>query len=165
MNRVEKSFDVKLDSLDRRILNVLQSESRIGSQELAERVHSSAPTCLRRVRRLRGSGIISREAVLVDPSRVGRSLFALIHVVLEQQTERLQRAFEQRMQTEPAVSQCYMVSGEVDFVLVVNVADMHEYHAFVRSVLSGHDNIRNFRTLFAMNRSKFETRIDFDDSL
>jgi Lrp/AsnC family leucine-responsive transcriptional regulator len=88
---------VELDALDRRILNVLQESNQLNSQELAERVHSSAPTCLRRLRRLRKSGVISREAALVDPFKVGRDLIAFVHVVMERQTELLQKQFEKRM--------------------------------------------------------------------
>ena len=153
---------IELDALDRRILNVLQENNQLNSQELADRVHSSAPTCLRRLRRLRESGVISREAAVVDPFKVGRDLIAFVHVVLERQTELLQRQFEERIANEAVVSQCYMTSGDVDFILIVNARDMHEYHRFVRSALAGSENIRNFRSVFAMNRSKFDTKIAFD---
>jgi Lrp/AsnC family transcriptional regulator, leucine-responsive regulatory protein len=153
---------VKLDALDRRILDVLQVDNQVTSERLAEMVNSSGPTCLRRTRRLRQTGVIWREAAIVDPFKVGRSLIAFVEVVLERQGEALQRGFERRMAEEQAVTQCYMTSGGVDFMLIVNVADIPEYHAFLHRVLAGDENIRNFRSLFALSRSKFETSISFE---
>lgn len=154
---------VTLDKVDRRILKILQTNNQITNLQLAEMVHLSPPTCLRRVRRLRDEKIIVADVSLVDPARVGKALFVFVEVVLERQTEALQDEFERKMRKAPEVSQCYMVSGETDFLLVVQIADMKAYHAFVRRVLTNDPNIRNFRSQFAMNRCKFETEIDLDE--
>lgn len=95
---------------------------------------------------------------------MGKNLFAFVEVVLERQSELLQTAFEKKMERTEEVMQCYMVSGHSDFMIVVQVADMEEYHRFVRRTLTNDPNIRNFRSMFAMNRNKFRTEIKLDAS-
>jgi Lrp/AsnC family leucine-responsive transcriptional regulator len=153
---------VELDAIDRRILKVLQKDNRLTNLELAARVRLSPPTCLRRVRRLRDEKVIVADIALLDPQLVGKNLFAFVEVVLERQSEALQTAFEKRMERAEEVMQCYMVSGHTDFMVVVQVADMDDYHRFVRRTFTNDANIRNFRTLFAMNRTKFRTEIKLD---
>jgi Lrp/AsnC family leucine-responsive transcriptional regulator len=154
---------IELDKIDRRILRILQQDNQLTNLQLAERVHLSPPTCLRRVRRLREEKVIVADVSLLDPLAVGQTLFAFVEVVLERQNEQAQQDFEQKMRKANEVMQCYMVSGQTDFVIVVQVADMPAYHRFVRRVLTNDPNIRNFRTLFAMNRSKFRTEIELDE--
>ncbi|WP_372782921.1 Lrp/AsnC family transcriptional regulator [Phenylobacterium sp.] len=153
---------VELDKTDRRLLKLLQENNQLTNLELAERAHLSPPTCLRRVRRLREEKVIVADVSLLDPQMVGKSLFVFIEVVLERQGEGVQSDFESRMEKTDEVMQCYMVSGHADFIVVVQVSDMNAYHRFVRSVLTNDPNIRNFRSLFAMNRSKFRTEINLD---
>lgn len=153
---------MELDKTDRRLLKLLQTNNQLTNLELAERAHLSPPTCLRRVRRLREEKVIVADVSLLDPLQVGKSLFVFIEIVIERQGEGVQSAFETRMQKTDEVMQCYMVSGHADFIVVVQVSDMNAYHRFVRSVLTNDPNIRNFRSLFAMNRSKFRTEINLD---
>jgi Lrp/AsnC family leucine-responsive transcriptional regulator len=153
---------VELDAVDRRILKVLQKDNRLTNLELAARVRLSPPTCLRRVRRLRKENVIVADVALLDPQLVGKNLFAFVEVVLERQSEALQSTFEKRMERAEEVMQCYMVSGHTDFMVVVQVADMDDYHRFVRRTFTNDSNIRNFRTLFAMNRTKFRTEIKLE---
>lgn len=153
---------IELDKVDRRILKILQKDNQLTNLELAAKVRLSPPTCLRRVRRLRDEKVITADVVLLDPQMVQKNLFALVEVVLERQTEALQQAFERKMERTEEVMQCYMVSGHADFIVVVQVADMDDYHRFVRRTFTDDANIRNFRTLFAMNRTKFRTDIKLD---
>lgn len=153
---------VELDAVDRRILKVLQKDNRLTNLELAARVRLSPPTCLRRVRRLRKEKVVVADVALLDPQLVGKNLFAFVEVVLERQSEALQSTFEKRMERAEEVMQCYMVSGHTDFMVVVQVADMDDYHRFVRRTFTNDSNIRNFRTLFAMNRTKFRTEIKLE---
>lgn len=151
-----------LDDLDRRILDQLQCDASLTNQLLAERVHASPPTCLRRVRRLTASGIIAKQVAILDPSKLGNSLTAIIEVTLDNQSaEQLQR-FEQAMQNEVAILQCYRVSTGPDFVLIAQVTDMPAYHALVHRALTAEANVRNVRTFFSVHRSKFDTRIVLD---
>ena len=150
---------VSLDNTDRRILNLLQQDCALTNQELAERVHVSAPTCLRRVRRLVEEGVIERHIAIVSPQSLGTGLTTIVEVTLERQSAELLEQFEQHLEGESAVQQCYRVSAGPDFVLVVYVADMTAYHAFAHRTLSAHANVRNVRSFFAVRRSKFAPSI------
>ena len=150
---------VPLDDTDRRILNMLQQDCALTNQELAERVHVSAPTCLRRVRRLVEQGVIERRIAIVSPESLAGGLTAIVEVTLERQSAELLEQFEHELNQEGAVQQCYRVSAGPDFVLVVYVADMAAYHAFAHRVLSAHANVRNVRSFFSVRRSKFAPSI------
>jgi Lrp/AsnC family leucine-responsive transcriptional regulator len=149
----------QLDETDRRILNALQKDCSLTNQELADRVHVSAPTCLRRVRALVEQGVIERRIAIVSPSALPAGLTAIVEVTLERQSAELIEQFEQALASEGAVQQCYRVSAGPDFVLVVFVADMDAYHAFAHRALSAHANVRNVRSFFSVRRSKFEPAI------
>lgn len=149
-----------MDDLDKRILIQLQEDASISNQELASRVHASAPTCLRRVRRLRSEGIIERITAQVAPEKVGHALTAIVEVTLDVQGAEHLADFERRAAAEAAVLQCYRVSGGPDFVLAVTTTDMPAYQALVQRLLSTRANVRNVRTFFSVNRSKFETRVE-----
>ena len=148
-----------LDDLDRRILALLQDDASLSHVALAARVHASAPTCLRRVRRLVERGVIARRVAIVAPEALGPSLTAIVEVTLDRQASELLDAFQARAVAEPAVLQCYRVSPGPDFVLVLQVRDMSAYHAFAHRVLASESNVRNVRTYFTVVRAKFETRI------
>src|SRR5690349_15011876 len=121
--------DLILDDLDRRILDALQSDASQTNNELAARVHASAPTCLRRVKRLVDAGVIERQVAIVAPEKVGIGLTAIVEVTLDHQAAERMTEFEALVARENAVAQCYRVSPGPDFVLVVRVADMPAYHA------------------------------------
>ena len=148
-----------LDDLDRRILALLQSDASITNAELAERVHASAPTCLRRVRQLSDAGIIQRQVALLDPDKLGASLTAIVEITLDVQAAERMDEFECLVARDAAVTQCYRVAPGPDFVLVVQVADMPAYHALAHRLFATHANVRNVRTYFSTFRSKFDTRI------
>ncbi|AMD45334.1 Lrp/AsnC family transcriptional regulator [Bordetella holmesii] len=149
-----------LDDLDRRILEQLQRDSALTNQELALRVHASPPTCLRRVRRLTDTGIIARQVALLDATRLGSSLTAIVEITLDVQAAERLDEFEHLMLAEPAVLQCYRVSPGPDFVVIVLVRDMPAYHALAHRAFTAHANVRNVRTFFSVHRAKFETRVE-----
>lgn len=149
-----------LDDIDRRILNALQIDATQTNSELARNVHVSAPTCLRRVKFLRESGVIERQVAIVAPEKVGARLSAIVEITLDVQAAERMSEFEQHVAAEAAVLQCYRVSPGPDFVLIVQVSDMPAYHALAHRLFAGHANVRNVKTYFSTFRSKFETRID-----
>jgi|SRR5215469_8966018 len=151
-----------LEPADRRILAILQRDSSISNLELAKRTNLSPPTCLRRVRRLRERGIILRDVSLIDPAKVGKGLTVFVEVALERQQDRMQRAFEDMVRATPEILQCYVASGDCDFLLVVQISTMESYHDFVKRVLARNHNIRNFRSTFAMKTIKNDTSITLD---
>lgn len=150
---------VSLDAVDRRLLNLLQEDAWLTNQALAERAHISAPTCLRRVKRLLQAKVIERMIAVVAPEKVGQALTAIVEISLEHQGAERQQEFEALVAAEPAVQQCYRVSPGPDFVLVVVVPDMPAYHALVHRLFTAQANVRNVRTFFAVNRSKFAPRV------
>lgn len=153
------SPDYVLDDIDRRILMLLQHDAAITNQELAAQVHVSAPTCLRRVRRLVDAGIIEKQVAILSPEKLGAGLTGIVEIVLDVQSAEMLVAFERLAAQESAITQCYRVSPGPDFVLVVQVPDMGAYHALVHRAFTAHANVRNVRTFFSVHRSKFDTRL------
>ncbi|MES2026389.1 MAG: Lrp/AsnC family transcriptional regulator [Pseudomonadota bacterium] len=151
---------IVLDELDRRILNALQTDASQTNNDLAAAVHASPPTCLRRVKRLVDAGVIERQVAIVAPDMVGARLTSIVEITLDNQAAERQVEFEELVAKESAVLQCYRVSPGPDFVLVVQVADMPAYNALAHRLFAAHANVRNVRSFFSINRSKFETRID-----
>jgi len=148
-----------LDEIDRRILNALQIDASHTNAELAELVHVSAPTCLRRVKQLIERGVIERQVAIVSPDKAGARLSAIVEITLDVQAADRMQEFENVVADEPAVLQCYRVSPGPDFVLMVQVADMPAYHALAHRLFTTHSNVRNVKAYFSTFRSKFETRI------
>ncbi|HET8608699.1 MAG TPA: Lrp/AsnC family transcriptional regulator [Burkholderiales bacterium] len=152
-----------LDRIDRRLLNLVQENNRLPTQALADRLRLSPPTCLRRLRDLHANKIICGDVALVDPFQLGYGLTAFLDVSLENQSEARMAEFEARVKRRPEVLQCFVVSGEADFFMIVHVADMEGYYTFVREAISGAGNVRNFKSRFPMKRVKYNTRIVFDE--
>ena len=152
-----------LDKVDRKLLNLLQKDNQTPTRTLADKVHISQPTCLRRLRDLRATGIISADVALVDPFALGYGMLAFVEVSLTDQSDEHMQEFEARMAREIEVMQCYFVSGDFDYFLVVHVINMDGYYQFVRRAISGSGNVRHFQSRFPMKRAKFVTRIAFDE--
>ncbi|GKT26441.1 Lrp/AsnC family transcriptional regulator [Acidovorax sp. SUPP3334] len=152
-----------LDHIDLQLLDALQTDATLSNQALAAAVRVSPPTCLRRVKRLRESGLIEREVALLQPDalarHLGHGITAIVEVTLDRQdTDRL-AAFEQRMQPEDAVQQCYRVSPGPDFILIVHARDVPEYLALAQRLFSSDGNVRNVKAFFSLQRSKFSPRV------
>jgi len=154
---------IKLDRIDRRILNILQENNLITNQALADKVGLSPPPCLRRVRRLRDLGIIRKDVSLVDPLKVGHQIIVFTSVTLEKQREDLLESFERKMLKHGEILQCYFVSGDADYLLVVSVTSMDHYNEFARQVFANEPNIKMFRSNFCLNQVKYDTKIHLDE--
>jgi Lrp/AsnC family leucine-responsive transcriptional regulator len=153
----------KLDRIDKRILNILQTNNLITNQELAEKVGLSPPPCLRRVRKLREMKIIRNDVSIVDPFKVNRIL-VFTNITLLQQREDLLSNFERKMLEHAEVLQCYFISGEVDYILVVCVPDMTHYHEFARRVFANEPNIKTYRSNFCLSQIKHRTKIELEEN-
>ncbi len=150
-----------MDALDHRILNLIQDDAGIGVAEMAERCHSSAATCARRLVRLRQQGVICKEVALIAPAWSPTPLAVWIEVTLERQGAQRQNEFQSRMERLREVSQCYMVAGESDYVLCAHFTDMDACKRFIEKRLDGDPNVRKFRSLFVIEQTKFETASTF----
>ena len=151
--------DGALDAIDRRLLDLLQSDASRTNQALAEAAGVSAATALRRVRRLVEGGVIERQVALLAPRLFDEGLTALTEVSLDRQGAELLDAFEARALVDPAVQQCYRVSPGPDFMLVAWVPDMSAWAAVVQRLFTQDANVRNVKTFFSVKRAKFEPRI------
>jgi DNA-binding Lrp family transcriptional regulator len=143
----------RLDAIDRKILAELQEDGRITNVELSRRVGISAPPCLRRVRALEEAGYIRGYRALLDEKRLGYeiTIFALVH--LSSQADADLAAFETFVRAQPLVRECWMLSGEVDFILKCVAPDLKTFQAFVND-LTGAPHVRNVKTSLTLRVSK-----------
>jgi DNA-binding Lrp family transcriptional regulator len=150
---------ITLDAVDIQLLQQLQQDASLSNQALAERVHTSPPTCLRRVKRLRDAGLIERQIAVLNPERLahtlGHGLTALVEITLDRQDAEALQAFEDRVAPDAAVQQCYRVSPGPDFCLVVHTQDMPGYQALTQRLFTSDANVRNVKAFFSIKRSKF----------
>lgn len=153
---------LNLDAIDRRLLDALQRDASRTNQQLAADLHLSPPTCLRRVQRLRQSGLIAQQVALLDADRLGATLTAIVEISLDRQDEQSLAAFEARVAPDEAVQQCYRVSPGPDFVLIVTVRDMPAYQALAQRLFTSDANVRNVKAFFSVRRAKFEPRVPLD---
>ena len=155
--------ETQLDTLDRRILQVLQGDGRVTYDELAAQVKLSASAALRRVRRLEEAGVIAGYVALVAPERVGLGLTAYINVRLEKHTEGHTHspmdAFAAAVQTWPEVVECAALTGDMDYLLRVLVRDMAHYSRFIMESLLRHPSVQDCRTSFVQQRLKATTAL------
>lgn len=149
-----------LDDTDLRLLDLLQDDAGLSNQDLAAAARVSPATALRRVRRLKESGVIERRIALLAADTLGGGLQALVEVQLDRQGVEHLDAFEALAVAEAAVQQCWRVSPGPDFLLVLWVADMAAYNAAVQRLFTQQANVRNVKTFFALKRAKFAPRID-----
>jgi DNA-binding Lrp family transcriptional regulator len=143
----------RLDATDRMILKIMQHEGRITNIELARRVGLSAPPCLRRVRALEEAGYIKGYRALLDEKRLGYELtaFALVH--LTSQADHDLKQFEDFVRAQPLVRECWMLSGEVDFILKCVAPDLKTFQAFVEALTAG-PHVRNVKTSLVLRNAK-----------
>jgi Lrp/AsnC family leucine-responsive transcriptional regulator len=142
-----------LDRYDRRILEVLQQEGRISNQELAERIGLSPSPCLRRVRALEDSGLITGYRAILDARRLGLSLLALIHISMDRHTPERFVHFEERVRALPEVLECLLITGQdADYQLKVIVRDMDAYQALLLDKITRIDGVSGVHSSFVMRR-------------
>ena len=154
---------IAIDATDIKLLDVLQTDSSLSNQALAELAHISPPTCLRRVKRLRDAGLIEREIAVLNLNKLayitGYGLTAIIEITLDRQADDFLTSFEKRVTADATVQQCYRTSPGPDFVLIVHVTDMPAYLALSQRLFTGDANVRNVKTFFSIKRSKFEPKV------
>ncbi|KVH73174.1 AsnC family transcriptional regulator [Burkholderia ubonensis] len=143
-----------LDAFDRKLLMEVQRDAQTPQNELGARVNLSTAAVNRRLRRLAEDGVIERYTAVVAPEKVGYALTIVVNVEMESeqidQIDAMKRTFEQC----PQVQQCYYVTGEWDFVLILTVRDMDQYNALTRQLFFSNNNVKRFKTLVSMGRVK-----------
>ncbi|UCH47019.1 MAG: Lrp/AsnC family transcriptional regulator [Betaproteobacteria bacterium] len=148
-----------LDSIDWRILALLQSDARMSNVELARAVGLSPSPCLARVRALEGAGYISRYVSLLDALKVGLKVSVFIQVALEKQVEKALEVFENAILERPEVMECYLMTGEADYLLRVVVPDIQALEEFILHFLSRVPGVGNIKSSFALKQVKYQTAL------
>lgn len=143
----------RIDAIDLNILRELQADGRITNVELSQRVGISAPPCLRRVRALEEEGIIKGYRALLDEKKLGFDLMAFAMVHLVSQAEADLSAFAAQVERWPLVRDCWMLSGETDFLLLCVAPDLRTFQNFVLE-LTGAPNVRNVKTALTLKHAK-----------
>lgn len=151
-----------LDDIDKAILNLLQDDATLPLKTVAEQVHVSIATAQRRIQALISNGVITKQVAIVDPNKVGYGLTAVVMIEMARSNTSMQHRFERLMNAQPQVMSCYEVSGDADFMLMVNARNMSDYHRFTTGLLTYENNVRNFKSQFVMNFTKSGTKILLD---
>jgi len=146
-------LSARLDAIDRKILKELQDDGRITNVELARRIGISAPPCLRRVRALEEAGYVRGYRALLDEKLLGYEVTVFALVNLTSQADADLKAFEDFVRKEPLVRECWMLSGEIDFILKCVAPDMKTFQAFVAE-LTAAPHVRNVKTALTLRNSK-----------
>ncbi len=147
---------IELDDIDRRIINMLQTEGRLSMVDLAQWVGLSPTPCQRRVKRLEEAGVITRYAALVSPAGLGLGLKALVEVTLDDHSERTVEAFEAAIRERSEVVACFAVTGDMDFILHVFVPDLASFSEFALKELLRMPGVKGTRSSFIMQEVKNE---------
>ena len=150
---------IALDAIDWKILDRLQDDARLSNVELARAVHLSPSPCLARVRRLEKSGLIKRYVSLLDALALGLTVSVFIQVRLERQVESALEIFEREIAARPEVMECYLMTGDSDYLLRVLVADVQALERFIVDFLSRIPGVGNIKSSFALKQVKYKTAL------
>src|SRR5262245_14374849 len=141
---------MNLDAVDLRILRELQADAGLSNVELARRVHLSPSPCLARVKAMETSGVIRQYVALLDAQKLGLHLNVFISISLKQQTRASLEAFEARLCTREEVMECYLMTGDADYLIRVAVADIPALERFILEQLSPMKEVEKIRSSFAL---------------
>jgi len=148
-----------LDRIDKKILSELQANNRHHNQVLADLVAVSAPTCLRRVRRLRESGIIQKDVSILNPSVAGPLCFFIVHVALREESKQQMTQLEAELRVNDNVLQCHVVTGDWDYTMIICTHSISEFHAFIDTHIYTNKTIKKFITQTVLREVKHSTAL------
>ena len=146
--------ETNLDDIDLEILRRLQTDGRVTNVELAQSVGLTAPPCLRRMRALEDQGVITAYHASVDPAKMGYTITVFAMVSLKSQAESDLQSFEEHVQNLPEVRECYMLNGEIDFMLKVVAKDLQQFQTFLTSKLTAAPNVASIKTSLTIRSAK-----------
>jgi DNA-binding Lrp family transcriptional regulator len=145
---------MQIDAFDHKILALLQKDSRMPQRDIGEAVHLSASAVNRRIAAMEAAGVITAYQAIVDPAKVGRPITIIVEVAVESERLDLLDPVKRRLIACAQVQQLYYVTGEADMVVILTVADMAEYQQLTRQLFFAEGNVKSFRTMVALERSK-----------
>jgi Lrp/AsnC family leucine-responsive transcriptional regulator len=152
-----------MDSFDKKILDIVQQNNQLSTERIAEQVNLSPSAVQRRLKRLRKEGIIEADVAIISPQASGRLLTIIVEVTLEQ--ERLISSvldeFKKLVLNTPEVMQCYHVTGNADFILIIGAKDMQDYEALTHRLFINNRSVRRFQTSVVVSRVKSRSTVPF----
>ncbi len=148
-----------LKEIDQKILHHLQGNARLSNVELSDRVNLSPSPCLRRVRNLEEGGVIKGYVALVDQNSVGLPVSVFVSVSLEKQVERALGQFEDAIRARPEVMECYLMTGDADYLLRVVAADLAGYERFLLDHLTRIPGVASIKSSFALKQVTYKTAL------
>ncbi len=149
----------ELDRIDQKILHTLQEDARVSNAELARAVGLSPSPCLRRVQRLEKDGVIRRYVALVDQNEVDLPVSVFVSVSLEKQVESALESFEARVRKCPEVMECYLMTGDCDYMLRIVTANLQAYERFLMDHLTRFPGVASIRSSFALKQVAYRTAL------
>lgn len=150
---------MSLDATDWQILDRLQHNARIANVDLAKEVFLSPSPCLARVRRLEESGVIKQHATLLDPLKIGLTVSVFIQVSLERQVESALENFERSIRDRPEVMECYLMTGDADYLLRIVMPDVQSLERFILEHLTKIPGVASIKSSFALKQVKYQTAL------
>lgn len=153
--------EIGLDRVDRKILNLLQSDARMTNAELAEKVSLSPSACLRRVQRLEKTGVIDSYVTLVNQAALGLLSSVFVEVTLDKQSENSLDAFEEAVRNQPEIMECYLMAGDADYILHVLAKDPQDYERIHRRHITRLPGVLRIKSSFTLRAVCKKTKIDF----
>jgi Lrp/AsnC family transcriptional regulator, leucine-responsive regulatory protein len=157
MSKRHKTAAPTLDEIDRKILRCLQEEARISNADLADRVGLSPAPCLRRVRTLEEGRVIRKYVTLLDPAAVSLGVTVFVQISLDLQVEDRLEIFERAMMRRPEVLECYLMTGDADYLVRVVVPDVAAYERFLKDTLTRIEGVAGIKSSFALKQVKYST--------
>lgn len=143
-----------MDRFDAAILDAIQHNNRLTAEALSALVHLSPDSCRKRLGRLRTQGYIEADIAVLNPVKLGRGLMVIVEVALTSERPADLDRFREKMRAAPEVMQCYYITGNSDFLLILSASDMADYEAFTRRHFFAEENVAKFRTSVVMDRVK-----------
>lgn len=143
-----------LDTFDLKLLELVQENNQLPLRQLADRVNLSLPAVAKRLQRLRKSGVIASDRSVLSPELLGVNTTVIVNVSVENEAVAQLDEIRQRFLSCPQVQQCYYVTGDIDFILIMAVRDMKQYEQLTRELFFEGGNVQRFRTFVAMDRVK-----------
>ncbi len=149
----------RFDAIDRKLLIELQRDGSLSQAELAERVGASSASCWRRIRALEARGILGANVRLVDPGKVGCGVHVLCHLRMKSHAAEDVAAFERFVEERDEIAECYSMSGDWDYLLIVLVADVDDYNHFLMRTVLRHPSVATGSSHFALAQVKYTTAV------
>ena len=148
-----------LDSFDRKILKIVQSNNRVTSEKLAKDVGLSSSACQRRLNSMRKDGVIKKDISVLDRNKLNRKITIVVQILSDFESTEHDNTFKKAMQKAPEVMQCYYVTGDYDYVLIATFEEMGDYEEFTKKYFLEDPNIKRFNSMVVMNQVKENSTI------